>query len=134
MDNIIKHRLLLCYQSYDFVVVSLIRLKSMSLIMILITIHVFGQIPFKNAVVFFNLTPAIVGFYAMASTVLDYENDTSTALLSCVPIQFIFNVCASNTTCTLPPIYIGDVPADQFIFVKPDDLLAILIRIKVQCH
>jgi len=101
--------------------------------MILITIHVFGQIPFKNAVVFFNLTPAIVGFYAMASTVLDYENDTSTTPLSRVPIQFIFNICASNATCTLPPIYISDAPADQCIFIKLGELLTILIRIKVQC-
>jgi len=39
-----------------------------------------------------RFTPATVGFYAMALTVLDFENDTSTTSLSRIPIQFIFNV------------------------------------------
>jgi hypothetical protein len=80
-----------------------------------------------------HFIPATVGFYAMALTVLDFENDTSTSPLSRVPIQFIFNVWNSNATCTLPPIYIGDAPADQCIFVEPGQVLTMLIRIRVQC-
>jgi len=52
MDDIIKHLLLVCYQSCDFVVVLLIILQSLLLIMILIDIHVFGQIQLKNVVMF----------------------------------------------------------------------------------
>jgi hypothetical protein len=81
-----------------------------------------------------RFTSVTVGFYAMALIVLDFENDTSTTPLSRVPIQFIFNVWTSNNTCTLQPIYIGDdAPADQCIFVEPDQLITMLIRIKVQC-
>jgi hypothetical protein len=80
-----------------------------------------------------SFTPATVGFYAMALTVLDFENDTSTTPLSRVPIQFIFNVWTTNNTCTLAPTYIGDAPADQCIFVEPGQVLTMLIRIRVQC-
>jgi hypothetical protein len=80
-----------------------------------------------------RFTPATVGFYAMALTVLDFENDTSTSPLSRVPIQFIFNVWYSNATCTLPPVYIGDTPADQCIFVEPGQILTMFIRIRIQC-
>ena len=77
--------------------------------------------------------PVTNGFYAMALTILDFENDTSTTPLSRVPIQFIFNVWSSTDPCTLPPIYIGDVPAEQCIFVEPGQLLMMFIRIRVQC-
>ncbi|CAF0977807.1 unnamed protein product [Adineta steineri] len=80
-----------------------------------------------------RFTPIIVGYYAIALTILDFENDTSTAYLSRVPIQFILRVWSSPNTCTTPPIYIGDVPADQCIFVEPGQSLTMLIRIKVQC-
>jgi hypothetical protein len=50
-----------------------------------------------------RFTPVTVGFYAMALTILDFENPTSTTPLSRVPIQFIFNVWTSNATCSLPP-------------------------------
>ncbi|CAF1541961.1 unnamed protein product, partial [Rotaria magnacalcarata] len=53
--------------------------------------------------------PVTIGYYALAFTVLDFENDTSTSPLSRVPIQLIFNVWDSNITCSLPPLYIGDV-------------------------
>ncbi|CAF1070106.1 unnamed protein product [Adineta ricciae] len=80
-----------------------------------------------------RFTPATVGFYAMAFTVLDYENDTSIDPLSRVPVQFIFNVWDSNITCSTPPIYIGDAPADQCIFVEPGQIITMIIRIRVQC-
>lgn len=78
-------------------------------------------------------TPVNVGFYAMAFTVLDFENATSTSPLSRVPIQFIFNVWTSNITCNLPPLYVGDAPADQCIFVEPGQFLTVLIRIRIRC-
>ncbi|CAF0861623.1 unnamed protein product [Rotaria sordida] len=80
-----------------------------------------------------HFVPAAVGFYAVAFTVLDFENDTSTTSLSRVPIQFIFNVWDSNVTCSLKPIYIGDAPADQCIFVEPGQNITMFIRIKIQC-
>ena len=80
-----------------------------------------------------HFTPITVGFYAMAFTVLDFENQISTIPLSRVPIQFIFNVWTSNITCSLPPLYIGDAPADQCIFVEPGQYLTVLIRIRVRC-
>ncbi|CAF4382567.1 unnamed protein product, partial [Adineta steineri] len=39
-----------------------------------------------------RFTPIIVGYYAIALTILDFENDTSTAYLSRVPIPFILRV------------------------------------------
>ncbi len=52
-----------------------------------------------------RFTPATVGFYAMALTVLDFENSTSTTPLSRVPIQFIFQCldfkCYMYTTTNL---------------------------------
>ena len=80
-----------------------------------------------------RFTPATVGFYAMAFTVLDFEDDISTTPLSRVPIQFIFNVWNSAVTCSLAPIYLGDAPADQCIFVEPGQTITLLIRIKVRC-
>jgi hypothetical protein len=69
----------------------------------------------------------------MAFTILDFENDTSTIPFSRVLIQFIFNVWDSNMTFSLPPIYIGDAPADQCIFVEPGQIITMFIRIKIQC-
>ncbi|UJR16028.1 hypothetical protein I4U23_002942 [Adineta vaga] len=80
-----------------------------------------------------RFTPATVGFYAVAFTVLDYENDTSTVPLSRVPIQFVFNVWNTNITCSSPPLYIGDAPADQCIFVEPGEVMTLVIRIRIQC-
>jgi hypothetical protein len=80
-----------------------------------------------------RFTPTTVGFYAMALTILDFENNTSISPLSRVPIQFIFNVWTSNATCTLPPIYIGNAVAVQCIFVEPGQSLMMLIRPKIQC-
>ncbi|CAF3567356.1 unnamed protein product [Adineta steineri] len=80
-----------------------------------------------------RFTPATIGFYAVAFTVLDFETDTSTVSLSRVPIQFVFHVWDSNITCNLPPLYIGDAPADQCIFVEPGQVLTMIIRIRIQC-
>ena len=80
-----------------------------------------------------HITPDIVGYYALAVTVLDYENTTSTTALSRVPIQFILRVWSTTTTCSTPPVYIGDAPDDECIFVEPDQTLTILVRIRVQC-
>ncbi|CAF5209159.1 unnamed protein product, partial [Rotaria magnacalcarata] len=64
---------------------------------------------------------------------LDFENDTSTSPLSRVPIQLIFNVWDSNITCSLPPLYIGDVPANQCIFLVPGQVITMVLRIQIQC-
>ncbi|CAF3860887.1 unnamed protein product [Rotaria sp. Silwood2] len=80
-----------------------------------------------------HFVPATIGFYAVAFTVLDFENGTSTTPLSRVPIQFIFNVWDSNVTCSLKPTYIGDASADECIFVEPGQNITVLIRIKIQC-
>ncbi|CAM4753112.1 unnamed protein product [Rotaria magnacalcarata] len=77
--------------------------------------------------------PVTIGYYALAFTVLDFENDTSTSPLSRVPIQLIFNVWDSNITCSLPPLYIGDVPANQCIFLVPGQVITMVLRIQIQC-
>lgn len=84
-----------------------------------------------SCVLFFR--PVNVGFYAMAFTIMDFENQTSTTPLSRVPIQFIFNVWTTNISCNLPPLYIGDAPADECIFVEPGQFLTIAIRIQIRC-
>ena len=80
-----------------------------------------------------RFTPATVGFYAMAFMVLDFEDDTSTTPLSRVPIQFLFNVWDSPVNCSLSPVYLGDAPADQCIFIEPGQTITVLIRIKIRC-
>jgi hypothetical protein len=80
-----------------------------------------------------RIIPPTVGYYALAVTVLDFENDTNTTPLSRVPIQFVLRIWSSSIACSLPPIYIGDAPADQCIFVEPGQVLTIYIRIRVQC-
>ncbi|CAM4880178.1 unnamed protein product [Rotaria socialis] len=77
--------------------------------------------------------PVTIGYYALALTVLDFENDTSTPPLSHVPIQFTLNVWDSKITCSLPPLYIGDVPADQCIFLVSGQLITMVLRIQIQC-
>ncbi|UJR30433.1 hypothetical protein I4U23_017967 [Adineta vaga] len=80
-----------------------------------------------------RITPTIIGYYALAVTVLDFENASSTTPLSRVPIQFILRIWNSPIPCQLPPIYLGDAPADQCIFVEPGQSLVMFIRIRVQC-
>jgi hypothetical protein len=66
-------------------------------------------------------------------TIVDYETTTSTTQLSRVPIQFLFNIWDSNNSCSLPPLYLGDAPANQCIYVQPGQVLTMRIVIRIQC-
>ncbi|CAF0948611.1 unnamed protein product [Didymodactylos carnosus] len=74
-----------------------------------------------------------VGYYAIALTIVDFESLTNTTQLSRVPLQFIFHVWDTNNTCLLPPVYLGDSPADQCIYVDPGQVVTMRIRIQIQC-
>lgn len=80
-----------------------------------------------------TFTPPKLGYYAIALTVVDYETTTSTNELSRVPIQFLFKIWDSNDTCSLPPLYLGDVPPDQCIYIEPGQVRTMRILIKIQC-
>jgi hypothetical protein len=80
-----------------------------------------------------KFTPPKVGYYAIALTIVDYETTTSTTELSRIPIEFLFKVWDANNSCSLPPLYLGDVPADQCIYVTPGQVLTMRIIIKIQC-
>lgn len=77
--------------------------------------------------------PPSVGYYAIALTVVDYETTSSVTQLSRVPIQFIFKVWDSNNSCLLPPLYLGDVPPDQCIYIEPGQVRTMRVLIRVQC-
>ena len=77
--------------------------------------------------------PTSIGYYAIALTVVDYETTTSTIQLSRVPVQFLFKVWDSNNSCQLPPLYLGEVPADQCIYIEPNEVHTVRVLIRIQC-
>ncbi|CAF1067523.1 unnamed protein product [Adineta steineri] len=86
---------------------------------------------------YLNFTPQIIGYYAAAITAEDFivlpSNISSTAYLSQVPIQFVFDVYNSTDPCVTGPIYIGDLVPDICIYMGVGDTYITRVRFQVQC-
>lgn len=78
-----------------------------------------------------------IGYQAVAIIIEDFDSNNN--VLSSIPLQFLIHIVnttntnVSSTTCSEPPVYIGDWPQDSCIGVESNTTVNARIQIRIPC-